>query len=93
MLPCRHWCDQADELSRYGWLLHDGRDFGMQSLEDKHVTLQTMFVKQQGGQHGGEWSARINVLPKVRQYYHFLLFILPLVLSCLLSPPKNKTTI
>lgn len=67
VLALRHWCDQADELSRYGWLLHDGRDFGMQSLEDKHVTLQTMFVKQQGGQHGGEWSARINVLPKSKK--------------------------
>ncbi|KAG0724760.1 Mannosyl-oligosaccharide glucosidase [Chionoecetes opilio] len=66
-LALRHWCDQADELSSYGWQLHDGRDFGVQSIEDKHVSLRTMFVKQQGGLHGGEWSVRIHVLPKSKK--------------------------
>lgn len=64
MLALRHWCDQADGLSSYGWRVNDGRDVGIQSLEDKHVTLETTFVKRHGGLHGGEWSARVTVLPR-----------------------------
>lgn len=61
----RHWCDQGDDLSKYGWELHDGRNIGIQTIVDKHVILQTKFVKRAGGQHGGDWSARITVFPKV----------------------------
>lgn len=61
----RHWCDQGDDLSKYGWELHDGRNIGIQTIVDKHVILQTKFVKRAGGQHGGDWSARISVFPKV----------------------------
>ncbi|XP_068230220.1 mannosyl-oligosaccharide glucosidase [Palaemon carinicauda] len=64
MLALRHWCDQGDDLSKYGWEVHDGRYAGVQKIVDKHVILQTSFVKRTGGQHGGDWSARIIVLPK-----------------------------
>lgn len=61
----RHWCDQADELSKYGWQVHDGYNTGTQTIYDKHIMLNTSFVKRAGGEHGGDWSARITVMPKV----------------------------
>ena len=64
-LAVRHWCDQGDGLSRYGWQKHDGVNFGVQDLEEKTFTLKTEYVKRPGGQHGGDWSARISVKPKV----------------------------
>ncbi|KAK4308772.1 hypothetical protein Pmani_019554 [Petrolisthes manimaculis] len=64
MLALRHWCDQGDDLSKYGWEIHDGRNIGVQTIVDKHIILQTKFVKRAGGQHGGDWSARVTVLPK-----------------------------
>ncbi|XP_071518454.1 mannosyl-oligosaccharide glucosidase isoform X2 [Panulirus ornatus] len=67
MLALRHWCDQADDLPKYGWQVHDGRNIGIQTIVDKHVILHTNFVKRAGGQHGGDWSARISVLPKTRR--------------------------
>ncbi|XP_076046387.1 mannosyl-oligosaccharide glucosidase isoform X2 [Oratosquilla oratoria] len=64
MLALRHWCDQSDDLPKYGWEKHDGFNFGRQTITDKHVVLQTDYVRQLGGRHGGDWSARIKVMPK-----------------------------
>ncbi|KAA0202272.1 hypothetical protein HAZT_HAZT002463 [Hyalella azteca] len=64
MLAVRHWCDQADELSSYGWQRHDGRYFGSQVIQDKGMTITTDFVKRLGGKHGGDWTARITAHPK-----------------------------
>ena len=47
------------------WKMHDGRSFGSQELNEKSYTVETDFVKRPGGQHGGEWSARIKFVPKV----------------------------
>lgn len=41
--------------------MHDGRTFGIQKIEDYPFTLETSFVKFPGGQHGGDWTARISV--------------------------------
>ncbi|XP_050312550.1 mannosyl-oligosaccharide glucosidase [Anthonomus grandis grandis] len=62
----RHWCEQGDNLRKYGWLQHDGSNFGVQEIEDAPFKLTTSFVKRSGGQHGGEWTARItaDVLPE-----------------------------
>lgn len=57
--PIRHWCDQGDQLKKYGWFKHDGRNFGIQEIEDNGFVLRTEFVKRAGGQHGGDWTARI----------------------------------
>ena len=59
----RHWCDQNDRLLSYGWKAHDGVNFGVQEIVDHHFTLITDFVKRPGGNHGGEWSARVNIKP------------------------------
>jgi len=60
-VPIRHWCETGDGLSRYTWTKHDGRSFGMQEIDDGAVRLTTSFVKQDGGDHGGDWTARISV--------------------------------
>lgn len=64
--PVRHWCDQGDGLQKYGWLKHDGVNFGIQEIEEKTYKLRTEFVKRIGGKHGGDWTAKISVSPKVR---------------------------
>ena len=64
----RHWCEQGDGLSMYSWFAHDGRRFGLQEIMDKYYTLSTDFVKRQGGNHGGDWTARVTVKPRVRNY-------------------------
>ena len=64
--PVRHWCDQGDSLLGYSWLMHDGKSFGVQELEEPAYTVKTEFVKRMGGDHGGDWTARITMTPKVR---------------------------
>lgn len=61
----RHLCEQGDNLDRYGWIEHDGRSFGVQEIFDKFLKLETTFVTKLGGNHGGDWTARIKVEPRV----------------------------
>lgn len=56
----RHTCEQSDGLPKYGWLKHDGTNFGSQQIVDKDFELNTDFVKRLGGDHGGDWTARIS---------------------------------
>ncbi|KAJ1212034.1 hypothetical protein NDU88_007378 [Pleurodeles waltl] len=56
----RHTCEQGDRLPRYGWLMHDGVNFGIQEIQDFGFGLRTEFVKRVGGQHGGDWSWRVT---------------------------------
>ncbi|XP_069833166.1 mannosyl-oligosaccharide glucosidase [Dendropsophus ebraccatus] len=58
-----HTCEQGDGLARYGWLMHDGVNFGVQEIKDKGFSLRTEFVKRPGGSHGGDWSWRIVGTP------------------------------
>ncbi|XP_045530624.1 mannosyl-oligosaccharide glucosidase [Pieris brassicae] len=57
----RHWCDQNDNLPSYGWIRHDGFTFGEQIISDPPHNIVTTFVKTPGGEHGGHWTARINI--------------------------------
>eukprot|EP00095_Tigriopus_kingsejongensis_P012036 snap_masked-scaffold90_size386344-processed-gene-0.0 protein:Tk12036 transcript:snap_masked-scaffold90_size386344-processed-gene-0.0-mRNA-1 annotation:"mannosyl-oligosaccharide glucosidase-like" len=59
----RHWCEQGDNLARYGWIKHDGEIFGLQEILDRNIKLTTSFMKRTGGEHGGDWTARIKVEP------------------------------
>ncbi|NXI44027.1 MOGS glucosidase, partial [Galbula dea] len=56
----RHTCEQSDGLSRYGWVMHDGENFGVQEIQDGGLLLKTEFVKRPGGDHGGDWSWRVT---------------------------------
>lgn len=64
----RHWCEQGDNLERYGWLKHDGTNFGIQEIIDGHFKLITSFVKRPGAR-GGEWTARISINSVVRSLF------------------------
>ncbi|KAF4071349.1 hypothetical protein AMELA_G00272160 [Ameiurus melas] len=55
----RHTCEQGDRLRSYGWLFHDGVNFGVQQIQDTDFSLTTTFVKRMGGEHGGDWAWRI----------------------------------
>ncbi|KAE9601106.1 putative glycosidase [Lupinus albus] len=59
----RHVCRHEDELGTYGWIKHDGRDFGHQVLADHGLNLATTFLKSKGdgSGYGGDWAVRINV--------------------------------
>lgn len=60
----RHWCRLEDNLQKYGWLQHDGKNFGVQEIHDDNFVLETSFVKFYTGKFGGEWTARVDVKPK-----------------------------
>ncbi|NXG01592.1 MOGS glucosidase, partial [Sakesphorus luctuosus] len=55
----RHTCER-DGPARYGWLMHDGENFGVQEIRDERLVLRTEFVKLPGGEHGGDWSWRVT---------------------------------
>jgi len=59
-LGLRHWCEQGDGLKQWGWNKHDGRNFGVQTIQDRGVHLTTSFVKVGGGNHGGDWTSRVE---------------------------------
>ena len=59
----RHWCEQGDNLDKYGWIKHDGENFGVQEIYDRGVKLTTTFVKQLSKEslgNGGSWTSRIR---------------------------------
>ena len=38
---------------------------GVQEIYDKYLKLETSFVTKLGGNHGGDWTARVKVDPRV----------------------------
>ena len=62
MPAIRHWCDQGDGLRSYGWVQHDGRSFGRQTLEDKTQSIETSFVKVSGLALSGQLQLLREVL-------------------------------
>ena len=58
----RHVCQDSDELSTYGWIAHNGRDYGHQVLVDHGLFLTTSFLKEkgEGSGYGGDWAVRLN---------------------------------
>ena len=67
MYGMRHFCENSDDLSSFGWREHNGRDFGRQELVENDMILETSFVKSKGdgsSGYGGDWSVRIDVKNK-----------------------------
>lgn len=60
----RHWCEQSDNLKGYSWTEHDGKNFGIQEINDGFYQIKTSFVKRMGGNHGGDWTATVEVNAK-----------------------------
>ncbi|CAH8257364.1 unnamed protein product [Arabidopsis lyrata] len=66
MYVMRHFCENSDDLSTFGWREHNGRDFGRQELVENDMVLETSFVKSKGDGlgYGGDWAVRIDVKNK-----------------------------
>ena len=45
---------------KYGWVAHDGVNFGIQDIAERGYMLRTEFVKRVNGDHGGDWTWRIS---------------------------------
>ncbi|KAL6776504.1 hypothetical protein ACKKBG_A21415 [Auxenochlorella protothecoides x Auxenochlorella symbiontica] len=61
----RHEALQSDDLGFYGWLEHDGENYGIQQLEDRRFNMTTSLVKRQCKScgAGGDWALRVNAKP------------------------------
>ncbi|KAL6188201.1 hypothetical protein ACLB2K_039594 [Fragaria x ananassa] len=59
----RHFCQDSDGLSKYGWTDHDGRNYGHQMIVDQEMELATSFLKSKGEDsgYGGDWAVRLDV--------------------------------
>ena len=55
----------TNDRLKYGWTHHDGETFGIEQIYDENLHLNIQWLKQVNGQHGGDWTARINVTPQV----------------------------
>ncbi|XP_052066310.1 mannosyl-oligosaccharide glucosidase-like [Mytilus californianus] len=78
VIKIRHWCDQGDYLKKYGWLKHDGKNFGVQEIVENNFKFNTSFVKRPGGINGGDWSSRITAIPidnKHKTIVSFLVYL------------------
>lgn len=62
----RHWCEQSDYLKGYSWVEHDGRNFGVQVINDDGIEITTSFVKKLRGGYGGDWTARVSFNTKIK---------------------------
>ena len=63
----RHWSEEGDNLERFGWIQHDGENFGVQEIIDRGLKFTTSFVKKFNADsldRGGSWTARIKVEKK-----------------------------
>jgi len=56
----RHWCDHNDPL-KFGWTSHDGENFGVEQIQDEQFQFNVQFVKDVHGEHGGDWTSRIQI--------------------------------
>ncbi|KAG0459824.1 hypothetical protein HPP92_022952 [Vanilla planifolia] len=58
----RHVCQDSDELRTYGWVEHNGLDYGRQVLDDQALSLTTSFLKTKevGSGYGGDWAIRLE---------------------------------
>ncbi|GLH08096.1 Mannosyl-oligosaccharide glucosidase GCS1 [Gryllus bimaculatus] len=46
----RHWCEQGDNLDRYGWIEHNGKNFGIQEIQDGPFLITTSFDQRLEGE-------------------------------------------
>lgn len=65
----RHWCDQADGLTKYGWLRHDFHSFGTQEIVDDELSMTTSFLidhldeqnRLPDQRRPSRWRARVEI--------------------------------
>ncbi|KAG2418827.1 hypothetical protein HFD88_001928 [Aspergillus terreus] len=62
----RHTCEQNEGMAGYGWDEYDIRKGGRETIRDvgNSLDLTIDFIKVPGGQHGGNWAARVKGVPR-----------------------------
>ncbi|TDH69915.1 hypothetical protein CCR75_008489 [Bremia lactucae] len=62
----RHQCRQEDRLERYGWLQHDGTNYGFQLIQDQYnrLELNTSYARIQTQEIQG-WAVRTQTAPLI----------------------------
>ncbi|KAL4898614.1 mannosyl-oligosaccharide glucosidase [Aspergillus ambiguus] len=62
----RHTCEQNEGMAGYGWDEYDIRKGGRETIHDvgNSLDLTIDFIKVPGGQHGGNWAARVKGVPR-----------------------------
>lgn len=62
MTAFRHTCEQDEGMAGYGWDEYDIGTGGRQTIHDEgsNIDITTEFAKVAGGDHGGNWGARIK---------------------------------
>ena len=61
--------------------------FGEQIAVDPPFHLHTSFIKTTGGEHGGHWTARINVTATVSNFSYLYFFSIYLHIEGLVEGP------
>lgn len=58
----RHEARKEDKLERWGWLEHDGRNYGKQKIYDKPFYVNTTYIKETDAETGDDtWRATIEL--------------------------------
>lgn len=65
-IKIRHWCDQSDKLTKYGWLKHDFHSFGKQQILDHDLNITTLFLiddvdMELNAKKSTRWRARVQI--------------------------------
>lgn len=59
----RHQCSDQDGMESFTWKYHDGREFGIQEINDNqnNYRIETSFLKvDTANKNGGSWAARVS---------------------------------
>lgn len=67
----RHWCDQGDGLSRYGWVAADGRSFGRQNITEPAAAIRIDWLNSED-----TWTARFTIDALVNRRYSIVLYMI-----------------
>ncbi|CAD7700286.1 unnamed protein product [Ostreobium quekettii] len=62
MNSVRHLAGAPPGATKFGWLRHDGANFGIQEVVDGNMTIKTSWVKHHHPESGigGDWSVRVS---------------------------------
>lgn len=62
MTQIRHTCSYYDQLTRYGWQEHDGKSYGLQTIEDplNGAELKVQWLKPDLESDPNHWILRVT---------------------------------
>lgn len=74
-LEIRHECRIEDHLTNWGWVQHDGQQYGVQTIHDQEANVKLTFKMIKSSNELG-WNTRIYVDPiDSTRHFHIKLII------------------